>query len=145
MDVFQGPFKDGTSNTRDYRYFSGCILLVPLILYLTFALTQSSMYYPVASVWILIYLTLHLVFRPYKRSLHNYITVAMLVALLAFYWGMTINSEVLAVTLMEVLSLEHNNLFGGIWVLSIFLYMLSICVFISYWFGHDNNTESVYC
>ena len=135
VDVFQGPFKDGTNNTRDYRYFSGCILLVPLILYLTFSLTQSSVYYPVASVWILIYLTLHLVFRPYKRSLHNYITVAMLIALLAFYWGMTINSEVIAVTLMEVLSLEHNNLFSGIWVLSILLFLLSILIVFLYLIG----------
>ena len=71
VEVFQGPFKDGTNNTRDYRYFSGCILLVPLILNLTFLLTQSSMYYSVASVWILIYLTLHLVFQPYKRSINH--------------------------------------------------------------------------
>ena len=135
VEVFQGPFKDGTNNTRDYRYFSGCILFLPLILNLTFSLTQSSMYYPVASIWILIYLTLHLVFRPYKRSLHNYITVAMLVALLAFYWGMTINSEVIAVTLMQVLSLEHNNLFSGIWVLSILLCLLSILILSLYLIG----------
>ena len=53
VDVFQGPFKDGTSNTRDFRYFSGCLLFLPLIFNLTLSLTQSSIYYLVASVWIL--------------------------------------------------------------------------------------------
>ena len=59
----------------------------------------------------------------------------MLVALLAFYWGMTINSEVIAVTLMEVLSLEHNNLFSGIWLLSILLCLLSILILSIYLIG----------
>ena len=55
MEVYQGyNFKDGTNNTRDFRFFAG--FLVPLILNLTFLLTKSSMYYPIGSVWILIYL-----------------------------------------------------------------------------------------
>ena len=77
VDVFQGPFKDSTNGTKDYRYFSGCFLLIPLLINLTFMLTLSSIYYPLACFWILIYLTLHLVFRPYKRLLHNYIVIAM--------------------------------------------------------------------
>ena len=135
VEVFQGPFKDGTNNTRDYRYFSGCILLVPLILCLTFSLTHSSMYYPVASVWILIYLTLHLVFQPYKRSLHNYITIAMFAALLTFYWSMIMNSEVVAVRLIEFLSLEYIYPFSGVWMLSIVLFVLSIVILFSYFLG----------
>ena len=132
VEVFQGPFKDGTNNTRDYRYFSGCILLVPLILYLTFSLTQSSMYYPVASVWILIYLTLHLVFQPYKRSLHNYITIAMLVALLTCNWGMVINSEVVAVALFGNMFSESKPIFNTVWFISFILLALSIAILFFY-------------
>ena len=129
VEVFQGPFKDGTNNTRDYRYFSGCILLLPLILYLTSSLTQSSVYYPVTSVWILTYLTLHLVFRPHKRSLHNHITLAMLVALLCFNLGMVINSEVLAVVLSQNIS---NSIFRTVWFISFVLLGLSVSVWFFY-------------
>ena len=31
MDVYQGNYKDGTNNTRDYRYFSGVFFLAILI------------------------------------------------------------------------------------------------------------------
>ena len=135
VEVFQGPFKDGTNNTRDYRSFSGCILLVPLILYLTFSLTQSSMYYPVASVWILIYLTLHLVFRPYKHSLHNFSTTTVLIAFLVFYWSMTINSETVSVTWKGMLSLEHTTNFLGIFVVSLLLFAVAVSILLLYLLG----------
>ena len=85
MEVFQGPYKDGTNGTKDYRYFSGFLLFLPLALSLTFSVTQSRFYFPVASLWILVYLTLHLVFQPFKRLLHNYITFGMITALLGIY------------------------------------------------------------
>ena len=135
VEVFQGPFKDGTNNTRDFRYFSGCILLVPLILNLTFSLTQSSMYYPVASVWILIYLTLHLVFQPYKRSLHNFSTTTVLVAFLVFYWSMTINSETVSVTWKGMLSLEHTTNFLGVLVVSLLLFAVAVLILLLYLLG----------
>ena len=135
VEVFQGHFKDGTNNTRDYRYFSGCILLVLLILNLTFSLTQSSMYYPVASVWILIYLTLHLVFRPYKRSIHNFTTSTILMALLVFYWGMTINCEALSMTWKGKLILEHPINFFEIVVVSIVLFVFSIFIILLFLLG----------
>ena len=31
MDVFQGPYKDGTNNSRDLRYFAGVFFLVRVI------------------------------------------------------------------------------------------------------------------
>ena len=135
VEVFQGHFEDGTNNTRDYRYFSGCILLVPLILYLTFSLTESSMYYPVASVWILIYLTLHLVFRPYKRSIHNFTTSTILMALLVFYWGMTINCEASSMTWKGKLILEHPINFFEIVVVSIVLFAFSIFIILLFLVG----------
>ena len=78
VEIFQGPFKDGTNKKKDYRTFSAGILLMPFMINLTLTLTQSSMCFPIASIWILIYVTLYLVFQPYKRSLHNSITITML-------------------------------------------------------------------
>ena len=97
VEVFQGHFKDGTNNTRDYRHFSGFLLLFPLLENLTFSLTQSTFYYSIAEIWLFIYLIFHLVFRPYKRSAHNYVTATMLLALLGFFWGMSLNAGVAAV------------------------------------------------
>ena len=48
-------------------------------------------------------------FRPYKRSLHNHITVWMLVPLLAYYWGMTINNyEYLDTTALWLLEADNG-------------------------------------
>ena len=41
MDVFQGHYKDGTGNTRDYRYFSGVFLLVRIVAMVQFPLMNS--------------------------------------------------------------------------------------------------------
>ena len=41
MDVFQGNFKDGTNNTRDYRFFSGIFFSTRFILLAVFFLVNS--------------------------------------------------------------------------------------------------------
>ena len=88
MDVFQGGYKDGINGKRDYRYFSGFVLLFPLLIYLTFILTKSRYFYHLVCLWITLYLTLHLVFQPFKYSKHNYIFTVMLFVLLGGLWGM---------------------------------------------------------
>ena len=88
MDVFQGGYKDGNNGTRDYRWFSGFILLFPLMMYLSFVLTRSRYFYPVICLWITIYLTLHLIVKPFKCNAHNYIFTGMLLVLLGTWWGL---------------------------------------------------------
>ena len=127
VEVFQGPFKDGTNNTRDFRHFSGFLLLFPLLENLTFSMTQSTFYYSIAEIWLLIYLILHLVFRPYKRPAHNYVTAAMLLALLGFFWGMSLNAGVAAVQFGSFND-EYVIAYDGAWLLSIVLCAVSICV-----------------
>ena len=112
IDSFQGYYKDGTNGTKDYRFFSGFLLLLPLLTYISFSLTDSIFFYCIASIWIVIYLTLLLLFQPFKKTLHFYITITMLTALLALGWSFPINnantnesyilSLILAVTSMSV-------------------------------------------
>ena len=135
VDVFQGPFKDGTNGTKDYRYFSGCFLLIPLLINLTFMLTLSSTYYPLACFWILIYLTLHLVFRPYKRLLHNYIAIAMSSAFLAFHWSLAIDSLVAALVYNGDMMLDHSLNFGGYLTASIVLLLFAVSILFFYLLG----------
>ena len=135
VEVFQGHFKDGTNNTRDYRYFSGCLLLIPLMVQVIFTVTMSSMYFPVASVWILIYLTLHLVFQPYKHSIHNYITISMLIVLLACHLSLALNTEVITVILNGEMILKHILSFDGVLTFSIIILLLSVSIAFFYLFG----------
>ena len=86
MDVFQGAFKDGTNGTRDYRSFSGLFLFVEFMLLIVFSWTFSSFYYPMASIIILVYCVLFITFQPFKRKLHNNITITMGIAFLLAYW-----------------------------------------------------------
>ena len=112
IDSFQGYYKDGTDGTKDCRFFSGFLLLFPLLTYISFSQTDSIFFYCIVSIWIVIYLTLTLLFQPFKKTLHYYITITMLIALLALCWSAPINnantnenytlSFILAVTSMSV-------------------------------------------
>ena len=135
VEVFQGPFKDGTNKTRDYRYFSGFLLLIPLMVQFTYTVIPSNMYFSVASIWILIYLSLHLVFRPYKRSLHNYITIPTLMFLLACHLSLAINSEAATVILNGEMVLKNVLHFYGVLLFSIILLLLSISIAFLYVLG----------
>ena len=90
MDVFQGHYKNGTNGSKDYRFFSGFILLFPLIVFLTFVLTKSIIFHVLSCIWIILYITLHLVFMPFKCAHHNYTVITMLTALLGAYWGVVL-------------------------------------------------------
>jgi hypothetical protein len=41
MDVFQGHYKDGTENSRDFRYFSGVFLVARIVFIIQFSLFSS--------------------------------------------------------------------------------------------------------
>ena len=86
-DVFNGPFKDGTSeNSWDYRYFAGmhfAIQLVVMTFYyipLEHILITGSLKMTVCSL----YLLAILIFRPYKRNIHNFSEVLLFVLLAGF-------------------------------------------------------------
>ena len=132
MDVFQGPFKDGTNGTKDYRYFSGFLLLLSLVLSLTFSQTLSSFYYPMATISILIYLILHLAFLPYKCQHHNFIAIAILSCLLGAYWGNIMNMEAVS---KKPLPSEFEGTTEGFWLVSIILIVGSVSILFLYVIG----------
>ena len=91
IEVFQGNFKNRTNSTRDFRFFSGVLLLLELVLCALFALTRSNYFYPTASVIVFVYLCTVASLQPYRRSSDNCITVSMMAALLTTYMGITLN------------------------------------------------------
>ena len=83
-DVFNGPFKNGTSeNSWDYRYFAGIHFAIQLVVmtfyYIPLELMQvtGSLKVTVCSL----YLLAILIFRPYNRNIHNFSEVLLFVLL----------------------------------------------------------------
>lgn len=91
IDVFQGSFKDGTNGTRDYRFFSGFLLLIKFMFCATFWTTHKNIYYSVTSTYILVYCSLVASCKPYKKMRDNYITIAVLATFLSYNAGITFN------------------------------------------------------
>ena len=69
-DVFQGCYKNGTSGTRDCRYFAGLYLVLRIVLLLAmYSGSVFGMYDEMASIVCLIIAALvFLLFRPYKDN-----------------------------------------------------------------------------
>ena len=84
---FKGATKIGKNRSPDYRFFSGFILLLPLLIYSTLTFTQSNLFFCFNCIWVLIYLCLHLVFKPFRHPTHNYTMIAMLTATLGLLWA----------------------------------------------------------
>ena len=86
-DVFTGPYKNGTENTYDYRFFAGLYMIVKIILFVTLysGYVANDAYdfenFIVGMIQIstvsLLVITI-LVFRPFKRNIHSFTEVMML-------------------------------------------------------------------
>ena len=130
MDVFQGSFKDGTEGTRDYRSFSALLLLpgliFGLIMGLVFSLTLPTYIYPIATICIVIYCGLFIIFHPYRRRLHNYITISMAVAYLCTYLGLIMNLQAVTGFSWSLVA-EKKRLFDVSMVISLVLMYTGGC------------------
>ena len=73
IDSFQGVFKDNC------RMFAGLLLLWRVILASIFAFsTNLHVFYLLTTTAILSFFTIHVIIRPYKRRLYNFIDILML-------------------------------------------------------------------
>lgn len=71
VDCFQGHYKDGTSGTRDYRYFSVVYLLLRVV---GLGVTEFLFYgfiVPIGGILIVGFAMSVLVLQPYRKSVHN--------------------------------------------------------------------------
>ena len=48
IDAVQGCYKDGTNGTRDCRYFAPAFLIIRVLLFITFALSHTALFYGAA-------------------------------------------------------------------------------------------------
>ena len=88
VDTFQGCYKDGTNGTRDCRYFAGVYLLVRLILFLLFAITNSVAFYAMATIVLIIVAMLLAIVQPYKAEFTAYNAVdSVFILTIAMWYG----------------------------------------------------------
>ena len=70
MDVFLGPYKDGTDNSRDLRYFAGAFFLARIIFVLLFGYLDFFLSVALNGLVFSILLLMTAIFQPQKVSLH---------------------------------------------------------------------------
>ena len=81
-DVFTGPYKDGSKNTRDYRYYAGfyfflriivlCLYFAPSDIYIP---QNDSTFYRIIFPQMALFTVFggtNAIFRPYKRNIHSF-------------------------------------------------------------------------
>ena len=86
MDVFQGHYKDGTNNTRDYRFFSGIFFVTRFVILVNF-IVLSSFYSVMVLGCILVMLGFSVaMLHPQTTKLHYTLdcTILLVFSLLAF-------------------------------------------------------------
>ena len=72
-DIFTGPYKDGSKNTRDYRYFAGFYLFLRIIvLFLYFIIKNASHVLFSQIALFAVFGGIIMIFRPYKRNIHSF-------------------------------------------------------------------------
>ena len=88
-DAFSGSFKNGTDNTWDYRYYAGLYLFLRIAFLCVFyaPMKQSNMYIKMGIGLFNSYAASIAIFRPYKRNIHNFLTIIILLCLIVNFTG----------------------------------------------------------
>uniref|UniRef100_A0A1X7UTN1 Uncharacterized protein n=1 Tax=Amphimedon queenslandica TaxID=400682 RepID=A0A1X7UTN1_AMPQE len=83
-DVFTGPYKNGTENTFDYRFFAGLYLLIRLITLSQFVIGDDELFMFLVptfhTCFSFILAVAVLIFRPFQKNIHNFAEFVMLSA-----------------------------------------------------------------
>ena len=72
MDTFQGHFKNGTTGTRDFRYFSAFYLLLRGLVYASIVLAYQINSYAYTTVVLTVFTVVVAIARPYKADSYTF-------------------------------------------------------------------------
>ena len=82
MDVFQGHYKDGTNNTRDYRFFSGIFFWTRYVQMASFSLLKSHYSFLAFGIIITLLGFIIAIVHPHRKKLHYTLDLISLILLL---------------------------------------------------------------
>ena len=115
-DVFMGPFKDGTGDSWEYRYFAGVYFVLQLLLLTSYTLPLSTFFFVAISDMCFcgLFAIVIIIFRPYKRNVHTF-TQVFLLAILITSNGIS-SASILFLNSLHFLTLVFS-LYCLIWLL----------------------------
>ena len=112
-DIFTGPYKNGSENTFDYRSMAGLYLWARVI---TLSLCVPFMFLPAISITLACFsfllILIILIFRPFKKNIHNFSEV--LIAFMILALGGMMASPVFLVVFYAVLGINCFITFVGV-------------------------------
>ena len=128
-DVFTGPYKNGTENTYDYRFFAGLYLIAKIIV-LCSQILLNFYFDPyfiipksVQGCIVFLLAIMILVFRPFKRNIHSITEVIILIFLMGYFIFLIVeifvNGEYYDTVIAGIIISTLNGLLFGI--LSIYI------------------------
>ena len=72
-EVFTGAYKDGSKNTRDYRYFAGFYLFLRIIVLFLYFMSKDASHILFSQIALFAaFGGAFILFRPYKRNIHSF-------------------------------------------------------------------------
>ena len=71
-DVFTGPYKNGTANKLDYRYFAGIYLLLRIIILLLHFIPIFVIIPSLQAIIFFLFCGVILIFHPYQKLVNNF-------------------------------------------------------------------------
>ena len=77
-DVFTGPYKNGSNNTFDYRFFAGFYFLARIIILCPYTFAFVDRITITAACCSFALAVMLLIFRPFQRTIHSFIEVIIL-------------------------------------------------------------------
>ena len=126
IDTFQGNYKDGTNNTRDYRFFAGVFFLTRFILVAAFVFISSLFFFVVFGFIVTLLALSVAILHPQKAKVHYILDCVML--------------TILAMSILSIIASDYNQssfvLFEAVQAVDILLCLLPIiyipCI-VCYW------------
>ena len=97
VDTFQRYYKDGSSGTRDYRWFSGFLILLKLLAYMIYAASPNIFWYILVAMLFTIGAVVILIVEPYKEEYAAYNRTSSVLLLWFALFCTTMVTEALAI------------------------------------------------
>ncbi len=131
VNCYQGYYKDGTNDTKDYRWFSIMFFIFQLGMFTLFMIARSFYCYTLGTLAIMLLLFLHLSLQPYKEEFKIYNITDSLLLLIFGSWFIMIlageeadikavyfsNFSYLCVAIISLLPLVYFIVVGVWWLL----------------------------
>ncbi len=112
VDKFQGFYQNGRDpGTRDYRYFSAYPVILFVLMFSIYGLTQSIIYYPLAAVAMIVSGLIYAIVQPYKHAYSHYTKINI-----GFFSLIAIQHIMIAAS--DVSSVKEHNLRNTLLILS---------------------------